>query len=297
MSFDLCNFLKNNKISFSNEDLSKKSHIKIGVIAKTVYPDSEQELIRAVSLFEEFGIPYKILGRMSNVLITDSSIDRVFIKTDRLDAITVDGGGITAECGVRFSNLIRKALGLGFSLLPELVGIPGCVGGMIYSNAGAFGREIADQVISCKVFNKASGDVVLMSKDEMTFGYRNSILRENKLVLLEVRFSLICDLKECIEEKMKAVYEKRKSTQPVGFLSLGSVFKRPEGDFAARLIDASGLKGLRIGDAQISEKHAGFIVNLKSATAEDILSLVEIVKNTVYKKFGVVLEEEIEILR
>lgn len=297
MISNVCDFLKDNEISFSNENLSKKSHIRIGVVAPTVYPKTQEELIHIISLFEDFGISYKILGRMSNVLICTNESNTVYVKTDRLERVGIHSGLIYAECGVRFSSLIRKTLWYGFSLLPELVGIPGSVGGMIYSNAGAFGREIADGVISCKLFDKSHREVVTVLRENMGFGYRDSILLQKEFVLLSATFFALSDKRAHIEERIEQINTRRKNTQPIGALSLGSVFKRPEGDFAARLIDAAGLKGLRIGDAQISEKHAGFIVNLNSATAEDVLSLIDAARVAVYKKFGVMLEEEIEILR
>ena len=294
MKFDLYEFLKENQISFVNEDLSKKSYIKIGFFAPTVYPNDEEELISLVSRFEGC-VEYKLLGAMSNILLLGG--ERVFIKTDHLSGVSFENNRVHAACGARFSRLIKAAEQRRLSLLPRLFGIPGSVGGMVYSNAGAFDSQISDSIISSRVFDVGEKRILELSRDEMKFGYRKSILTEKKFILLSAVFSAAAADVRDIDAEISDVIEKRRRTQPYGPPSLGSVFKRPENDYAARLIDAAGLRGFRVGGAEISEKHAGFIVNRDSATARDVVELIELARSRVLQKFGIRLEEEIEILR
>ena len=258
-------------------------------------PSGEEGLTALILRLIREGVRYKILGAMSNLLIADGC-EAVFIDTAGLSSMLFEADSVELGSGTRFSAAIKAAEKCGFSLLPELIGIPGSVGGMIYSNAGAFGAEICEAFISARVFDTESLSVRALSLQDMDFSYRKSVLREGG-VLLSAKFKLTPRVKEEIREIIEKTSRLRKKTQPTGEFSLGSVFKRPRGDFAARLIDAAGLRGYRIGDAVISPKHAGFIVNLGTASFEDVISLIDLAKKTVFEKFGVMLEEEIEILR
>ena len=293
---DILDFLKENQISYVNEDLSKKSPVKIGDIAPTVYPKDSAELIRTVSLCRRCGVEFYLLGAMSNTIIAGVK-NRLFIKTDYLSGFSFEKKSVTAECGVRFSRLITEARKRGYCLLPSLIGIPGSVGGMIYSNAGAFGMEIADGILFATVYDPISRETVRLSRSELNLDYRKSILSEGRFLLLSANFALTEKPTEQTDKIIREAVRKRREAQPHDKATLGSVFKRPNGDYAARLIDKAGLRGYRIGGAAVSEKHAGFIVNLGFATADDFLSLVSLIKRTVFEKFGVLLEEEIEILR
>lgn len=292
------NVLRRENIAYkTGEDLSKKSYIKIGVTADVIYPKSKSELLSVVGCLLDIGIDFKILGAMSNLLLTDSSARYLFVSTEHLRGISEKNGQVRAMSGVRFSSLFRYLLNKNYSLLPELFGIPGSVGGMLYSNAGAFGKELSEALVSAELFDFASMSVRNYSAEEMRFGYRNSILQDGGYMLISATFLPHTAPKDEILQTVGRVTGLRRATQPIEYRSLGSVFKRPQGDYAARLIDEAGLRGLRVGDAQVSEKHAGFIVNLGSATADDVLELIRIIKNKVYSVYGVSLTEEIEILR
>ena len=293
---NLRDFLKEHKISFNDEDVSKKSRIKIGKTLPTVYPADECELIRLVSVFEDFGVPYRVVGALSNILICQS-FEGVLIMTERISSFSITDKTVIAGTGARFIGLISAARRIGLSLLPELSGIPGRLGGMIYSNAGAFGREISDCVLRCRLYDAENRRVLTLVREQMHFSYRRSILSEKRLILLSAELASASMSDADIAKIIKEVSFIRRNTQPHAEPSLGSTFKRPDGDFAARLIDALGLKGYRVGGAEVSSKHAGFIVNTENAEADDVIKLIGMIKRLVFEKFGVLLEEEIEILR
>ncbi len=291
-------FLRREKIAFKDgEDLAKKSYIKIGVEADTVYPKDKNELISLMSLLADLKIEYRVLGAMSNILICQSAKRYLFVSTELLRGASIENGRLSAMAGMRFSALIRYAMENGYSLLPELFGIPGSVGGMAYTNAGAYGAQMSDALLYAEVYDVKSKRVIRLSSADMDFGYRKSILQTENFVLISAAFELLSADESSVMKKVSEITKRRKESQPTEYRSLGSVFKRPPNDYAARLIDEAGLKGLRIGDAAVSEKHAGFIVNLGSATARDVVSLVEKIRDTVYSRYGVCLSEEIEILR
>lgn len=294
----LRNVLRRENIAYkTGEDLSKKSYIKIGVIADVVYPKNKSELMTVVFSLLEMGMEFKILGAMSNLLLTDSSVRYLFVSTELMQGISEKEGHICAMSGVHFSSLVRYLWEKNCSLLPELFGIPGSVGGMVYSNAGAFGKEISDAFVSAELFDFATKSVRSYSKEEMCFGYRESILQSGGHLLISATFLPHRATKDEIMQTVGRITQLRRASQPTEYRSLGSVFKRPPGDYAARLIDEAGLRGLSVGDAEVSKKHAGFIVNLGSATADEVVELARIVKDRVFDLFGVSLSEEIEILR
>ena len=175
-------------------------------------------------------------------------------------------------------------------------GIPGSIGGAVFMNAGAYGGEIKDVIKSVTAVSRETGEIKEMTKDELGLSYRHSVFTETGDIITEAVFELEPADREAIEEKMKDLAEKRNSKQPLQYPSAGSFFKRPEGFFAGKLIQDAGLKGLSVGGAQVSEKHSGFIINTGNATATDIISLMHLVQNTVYDKFGVMLEPEVRIV-
>ena len=232
---------------------------------------------------------------LQTFLIT-GGFDGFVIKTDRIGAYFKAENKIYAECGARFMSVCQYAQQCSMGGFEELMAIPGSVGGMVFANAGAYGKEISDITYSCEIYDTETDKILMLYKDEMLFSYRNSILKHRPLILLSCIFDLPVSEPEKVAAMLEYYKQKRMESQPYGMRSLGSVFKRPQGYFAGELIEKAGLKGYRIGGAEVSRKHAGFIVNTGNATAEDYISLKDYIKKCVFKRFGVLLEEEIEIL-
>ena len=299
MTEEILGFLKANDVKYTRDEyLSRLSTVKIGGMADFVaYPDSETKLIHLVEFLEEEKIEYKILGRMSNVLPPDDIYRGVIVRTDLMRRVDFQDNIIVAEAGIslpRFSSLCQD---MSLSGLEELSGIPGSLGGAIFGNAGAYGREISDLVIDVGAYNIDSKTVVEIPSEMLGFGYRTSAFKASRLVILSARLGLTFGDKDKIQTKIREISTKRRNSQPMGKPSLGSTFKRPsENIYPWRLIDECGLRGFSIGGAAISEKHAGFIVNQGNATSADYFAVASYVKNTVQEKTGVNLEYEFEIL-
>lgn len=288
--------LKAKDVKFKeNSELSALSAIKIGgAAALVVYPKSAEEMMLVLDLLEGVG-EYRILGRMSNVLPPDERFGGVIIKTDLMSAFECRGGKIRASAGVSLPRLSSLAISAGLSGLEELSGIPGSLGGAVAGNAGAYGREISELVSSVTLYSPKEKRTLTFSSGEMRFGYRDSSIKGTGVALLSAELTLApCDAVE-IKRKAKALLERRRESSPRE-PSLGSTFKRPKVGYASKMIDECGLRGFRIGDAAISEKHAGYIVNLGKASAHDVKALVEVARLGVKEKFGVDLEREIEYL-
>ena len=299
MKRKLLDFLKMNDVEYKeNLWLKNYSSVKIGGVASLViFPDTEQKIITALDFLVENKIDYKVFGRLTNVLVDDKRIDTVLIKTDKLKGIEKLEQGIRLYAGEKISSLVYLLAKEGIGGFSALSGIPGSVGGMIRSNAGAFSVEIADVIDLVTAYHPENRSIVKISGENLCFGYRRSVFKDRPLIILYADFRTTKSTPAEILSQISNIKKRRIKSQPLEFPSLGSVFKRPQGDYAARLIDEAGLKGYSIGDAQISEKHAGFIINKGNATFDDFLSVVEYVKHTVYEKFGVLLEEEIEIYK
>ncbi len=281
-----------------NIPISRISSVKIGAEAEViVHPSTIDELIFVLSLCERLKIKYKTVGNMTNLLPTDTPFCGVLISTVALNRFEITDNVIRCECGCSFSSLILRLARLGLGGAEPLFGIPGTVGGMLYQNAGAFGVEISDYVISALVYSPKRATTIRLSRDEMSFSYRRSRFSSEELIILEASFIFI--EKDCdrILSDVKKIREKRNASQPHTLPSLGSVFKRVGGTSAAYYIDKAGLKGYSINGAAVSEKHAGFIVNIGGARSADFLALVEHIKSVVFSKFGIELECEIEILQ
>ena len=294
----LLEFLRRENIAYTiGEDLSKKSYVKIGVLADTVYPKCREQLVSLLVFLSKEKIRYKLLGAMTNILFCAGSAECLFVSTEKVKGVTVDGIVVSAMCGERFSSLVLSAAKIGLSLSPSLFGIPGSVGGMLYSNAGAYGAEISDSLANAEILDINSGRIYNFTKNDMNFSYRGSALQYGNYAVISASFLACRQNSADVLLRIREVMNKRRAAQPIGIPSLGSVFKRPANDYAARLIDASGLKGVRVGDAAVSNKHAGFIVNLGRASADDFTALIAIIRDRVYSLYGVLLEEEIEILR
>lgn len=275
--------------------LENKTSMKIGGNCDMfVEPNSEECLIALLNACRENGLPYFILGRGSNLLIKRFGGVVIAIGA-ALGAISVDGNTITAGAGAALSAVCNSALENSLSGMECLYGIPGSVGGALYMNAGAYGGEMRDIVRSARCVD-GSGNIVEMTAEEMELSYRHSVFSENGFCILSVTLELIPREKAEIKAKMDELMRKRRDKQPLEFPSCGSTFKRPEGYFAAALIEECGLKGCTVGGAQVSEKHSGFVINRGGATFEDVMELVGHIKSVVREKKGVELDCEMLIV-
>lgn len=280
-----------------DESLSKYTTFKIGGPARVlVEAKSDEEVLKLVKLFDEMKEDYLIIGNGSNLLITDAGIERPVIVLDknfahieRIDEVT-----LYAEAGASLKSLANKALDLGLGGLEAISGIPGTVGGAVYMNAGAYGSEIKDVVTKIRFIKDDS--IAELDASEANFAHRRSIFQEKGYIILGAYFKLEKKDKKDIEEEQRDYTQRRKDKQPLEYPSAGSVFKRPEGYYASKLIEDAGLKGLFVGGAMVSKKHSGFIINTGSASFDDVVTLIEKVKAIVLEKFAVCLEEEIRII-
>lgn len=258
---------------------------------------SQEDLMQVLDLLHRVEMPFLILGNGSNVLIKDGGYRGCIIKLGScFHQVETAGSQLTAGAGVKLSAAAKAAMEESLRGLEFASGIPGSVGGGIFMNAGAYGGELKDILISATAAAKDGSRVYQLSGQELELGYRHSAFQKTGDIILSGTFQLQEGEKDEISAKMKELLDKRNSKQPVHLPSAGSFFKRPEGHYAGKLIQDAGLKGLSVGGAQVSPLHAGFIVNNGGATTSDILQLMRLIQNTVYDKFGVRLEPEVRIL-
>ena len=251
------------------------------------------ELQTAVNACKASDIPVMILGNGSNLLVSDNGIEGAVITLDGdFKEITVDGDTITSGAGAKLSRLCSVALENSLTGLEFAYGIPGSVGGAMYMNAGAYGGEMKDVALSVTALTP-DGEIREVPAEELQLGYRTSAFKTNGDIILFSKYKLEQGDQAAIKAKMDDVMDRRKTKQPLEFPSAGSVFKRPEGAFAGTLIEQCGLKGKTVGGAQVSEKHAGFIINIGGATCDDVMGLVKLVQDTVKAETGYFLEREI----
>ena len=287
--------LSNSNIAYTlNEPMSSHTTFKIGGAADIMMTvQNIDELKTALSACKDSHIPFMILGNGSNLLVSDEGIEGAVILLDGdFKKITVDGEIVTAGAGAKLSKLCTVALDEELSGLEFAYGIPGSVGGAMYMNAGAYGGEMKDVALSVTALT-ADGEVKEYSAEELNLGYRTSIFKTNHEIILYSKYQLHKGDRTAIKAQMDDVMNRRKTKQPLEYPSAGSVFKRPEGAFAGTLIEQCGLKGKTVGGAQVSEKHAGFIVNIGGATCDDVMNLVKLVQDTVKTETGYFLEQEI----
>ncbi len=299
MNREIIDFLKMNDVEYKEElKLSKISPIKIGGAADTVaYPKSEEELVMLVEFLNKSINPYKILGRMSNVLPPDEKYGGTLIRTDRINTHSLDGNILEVGAGASMPTIAKILCDRGLSGFEGLSGIPGSIGGAVVGNAGAFGREISDLVIDLKIYDLEVKKIICLSADQCGFSYRDSDFKRRPWIILSVRLNLSRSDTFAVASEMNRIRQIRKNTQPTDKLSLGSTFKRPsESISAARLIDQCGLKSFSVGGAKVSEKHAGFIINNGGATAADYIQLSDLAAKCVYEKYNIKLYREIEIM-
>lgn len=266
-------------------------------------PVSEEQIRALAAFLQEAHIPYLVIGNGSNLLVRDGGIRGVVLQLgSRFSAVTAqepedgrDGAFLTAQAGAKLSAVGHEAQMRALSGFEFACGIPGSVGGAVRMNAGAYGAEIKD-ILCCARVLMPDGQVKTCSPQDLQLSYRHSALDENGGMVLSATFRLRCGDPEQIRARMAELAEKRRSRQPLEFPSAGSTFKRPEGHFAGKLIMDAGLKGLSVGGAQVSEKHAGFVINRGGATAADIEALIGEVQNRVFALTGVKLEPEVKIV-
>lgn len=252
------------------------------------------ELVKTLSAEK---LPFYVIGKGSNLLVEDGDIPMIFIHIGKaLSEISLDNGVMTCGAGAALSAVSAFARDNSLTGLEFAYGIPGNVGGAVYMNAGAYGGEMKDVVISVTACD-FEGNIREFSADGLDFGYRHSVFTGGGYVILSAKLRLSAGDKSEIAAKMAELTEKRREKQPLEYRSAGSTFKRPAGTFAALLIEECGLKGYSCGDAQVSEKHSGFVVNKGSASFSDVMNVIDHVKKTVYEKRGIMLECEPEIIK
>jgi len=268
---------------------------KIGGRAKYFYKaKTKEELIKAVKTAKKLRLPFFILGGGSNLLVADKGYQGLVIKILNTNYLIL-GTKISAEVAVPLSLLAIKSVESNLTGLEWGAGIPGTLGGAIRGNAGAFGESIGNIVKQVEVFNSEKEKIENYSQKDSSFAYRESVFKKRpELVILSAELELKIGNKEEIQKKMKEYLDYRKDKQPLEFPSAGSIFKNPSDVSAGQLIDQCGLKGKRIGNVEISKKHANFIINLGDGKAEDVLKLIELMKKQVKDKFNIQLEEEIQ---
>lgn len=280
-----------------NEPLSNYTTWKIGGPADLlILPRGKEELVTAVKLLRKHGIPWTNLGRGSNMLVSDKGVRGVVIKLGKgLDYVRFEGTQVIAGASYSFIKLSVMAGREGLTGLEFAGGIPGTVGGAVYMNAGAHGSDVSRIFKSADIVLE-TGELVRLERDDMRFTYRHSILQEMKGVVAEAVFELVKGDRKEIAAAMASHKERRLRTQPLQLACAGSVFRNPPNDYSARLIEAANLKGFRVGDAQVSEQHANFIVNTGQATARDVLALMSHIQRTVEERFGVQLVPEVLVV-
>ncbi len=288
-----------------NEPMSLHTTFRTGGAARLyIVPRSKEELAALIRYFKRNELEYFIIGNGSNLLISDRGYSGAVIDLGRNDGTEFtmlgyewNGDKLTMDVGAGclLSSVGSIAANIGAGGFEELSGIPGCMGGACIMNAGAYGRELKDVLTAVTAVDK-DGNIISLNKDELKLRYRGSNLMDEGYIVCRAEIELTRTEAEAVKAKGDALMAKRRESQPLEFPSAGSTFKRPEGNYAGKLISDAGLKGLRIGGAEVSEKHAGFIINKNNATSEDIYSLMETVRSKVLERFGIELQPEVRLV-
>ena len=291
-----CDLLGEERV-FTGEAMSRHTTFKIGGPADYfLMPDKDTDVGRIVKICKESAIPYFILGNGSNLLVGDGGYRGAVIQIYKnMSAVTVEGTEITVQAGALLSSGAAAAKNAALTGFEFAGGIPGTMGGAVVMNAGAYGGEMKDVLTEVTVMDE-EGEIVTLPADKLELGYRTSIIKTAGYIVLEAKLQLKEGNPEVIRETMKDLTIRRTTKQPLEYPSAGSTFKRPEGYFAGKLIMDSGLAGYQVGGAQVSEKHCGFVINAGGATARDVRTLMDNVRDIVYKKYGVTLEPEVKFL-
>ena len=278
------------------EPLFKYTMTKLGGKADLlVIPGTIEETEATVRYAYEKDIPLLLLGNGSNMVVRDGGVRGIVLHLAKLDAIKIEGTRVHAEAGALIIDVSKQAAAAKLTGIEFACGIPGSIGGAMAMNAGAYGGEIKDIIMQATVLTK-SGERLVLSKDELELGYRQSIIAKEGYYVLSADFQLLDGQQEMIDAKVADLTFQRESKQPLEYPSAGSVFKRPPGYFAGKLIQDCGLQGKGHGGAEVSLKHAGFIINKNNATASDYIQTIDMVKAEVKKQFGVELELEVKIV-
>jgi UDP-N-acetylenolpyruvoylglucosamine reductase len=279
-----------------DEPMKNHTSFKVGgPVDILVNPENYKQVLDIISLCKEDSVPYYIIGNGTNLLVKDGGIRGIVIKLCKLNEITLDKDKLIAGSGALLKDVSGIALKQGLAGFEFACGIPGSIGGAVAMNAGAYNGEISNVIESAKIIDN-DGNIRILNKDELELGYRMSSILKNGYTVIEVTFKFQNGEQEKIKDRIEDLNKRRSDKQPLEYPSAGSTFKRPEGYFAAKLIEDSGLKGMRVGGAEVSEKHSGFIINKGNATAKDILDLIKLVQNTVKDKFNVDLFTEVRII-
>lgn len=280
-----------------DEPLSLHTTFKIGGPADfLVLPANMQEVAAVLTIAEQNNLPVTVLGNGSNVLVLDKGIRGLVLKIgEHMNSIRRNDTTVFAQSGALLSDIAKFAGENALTGFEFAVGIPGSIGGAVFMNAGAYDGEIRNVILAVNSVS-LKGEVRRFLREDLEFGYRHSIFQDNHHIICEVEIGLAAGNQSEIEAKMFDLTDRRESKQPLEMPSAGSTFKRPPGFFAGTLIEQSGLKGFTLGGAQVSEKHAGFIVNAGGATAQDVLNLIKEVQRRVFDKFGVMLQPEVRIM-
>lgn len=279
------------------EPMKKHTSFRIGGNADIyISPKSSEEIQSILFLAKKYDVPVTVMGNGSNLLVSDKGIRGIVIQIgEDMSTILVKGEKITAQAGALLKTIGEKALQSSLEGFAFAGGIPGSLGGAVCMNAGAYGGEIKDILVEAEVLTEDL-QIKKLSTQQLQFSYRHSIIPEKGYIVLSATFLLKKGNQKEIAQKMTELAQQRREKQPLNFPSAGSIFKRPQGYFAGKLITDAGLKGYSIGDAQVSQKHGGFIVNKGNATCADVLALIEHCQKTVFEKFGVMLETEVKMI-
>ena len=293
---ELLNILDEESVKV-DEPMKKHISFRVGGPADfLVKPKTKDELSKVIKFAKTKDIPLLVIGNGSNLLVKDGGIRGIVIElSDNFNNYEIDGNIIKAQSGALLAIIGRNAMKNSLTGFEFAAGIPGTLGGALAMNAGAYGGEMKQVVKTVRLMDR-DGNIFELSNEEMKFEYRRSLLTTKDYIVLSAVIELQPGNVEEIKEIMADYSNRRSTKQPLNFPSAGSTFKRPEGHFAAKLIDDCGLRGLNLRGAQVSDKHCGFVINSGGATAKDILDLMFIVKSTVNAKFGIMLEEEVKIL-
>lgn len=287
------------KIEYSeNMPLAPYTSFRIGGPAHLlVFPKNANEACLTLEVLRDDGVRTLVLGNGTNVLVADEGFDGAAVILSGMRSCEVDGEYITADVGVPLTKLASVAAKNSLSGLEFAYGIPGSVGGGVYMNAGAYGGEMSQVVVESRYYDTVTGELGVIDGAEHNFAYRHSAYMDSDKVILSAKMKLVHGDKTQIEAAMADYMSRRRDKQPLEYPSAGSVFKRGNGFITAQKIDEAGLKGRTVGGAQVSEKHAGFIINKGGATARDVLELIEIIKNEVYEKFALEIECEVRYIK
>lgn len=279
-----------------DEKLSEYVNFKVGGPADILLiPNSKEQVIKSIKICKENNIPFYLIGNGSNILVRDGGFRGVVLSLKNVKNICVDGEKIEAECGVMLKEVSDKAIENSLTGFEFACGIPGTIGGAVFMNAGAYDGEISKVIESAEVIDE-NCNIIRLSREELDFGYRSSLVMKKGYTVLSAVFKLEKGQVKTIKELIEDLTNKRESKQPLEYPSAGSTFKRPTGYFAGKLIQDAGLKGYSIGGAAVSEKHSGFVINKGNATAKDITDLIKHIQDEVKKQFGVDLHPEVRII-